>query len=115
MANEKSTILEWGQPTRKKADSSGPVWTHSNGQANAAASGEKRKMAYKASDADTMEEEVKEEMLDGSGQTRAVRKEADMAAFSGANAVSYTVMQKGGAKRNNEERHPLFKRDKLIM
>ncbi|KAL3081284.1 hypothetical protein niasHT_039761 [Heterodera trifolii] len=63
-----------------------------------------------ASDADTMEEEVKEEMLDGSGQTRAVRKEADMAAFSGANAVSYTVMQKGGAKRNNEERHPLFKR-----
>uniref|UniRef100_A0A183CD93 General transcription and DNA repair factor IIH helicase/translocase subunit XPB n=1 Tax=Globodera pallida TaxID=36090 RepID=A0A183CD93_GLOPA len=64
-----------------------------------------------ASDADTMEEEMKEEMLDGgSGQSRAFRKEADMAAYSGANIVAYTTIQKGGGKRNAEERHPLFKR-----
>uniref|UniRef100_A0A914HAG6 Uncharacterized protein n=1 Tax=Globodera rostochiensis TaxID=31243 RepID=A0A914HAG6_GLORO len=42
--------------------------------------------------------------------TIAFRKEADMAAYSGANIVAYTTIQKGGGKRNAEERHPLFKR-----
>jgi hypothetical protein len=86
-----------------------------------------------ASDADTLEEDPKEEMIDGiparvsgcqncinfSFQTssifiteQATRKEVDLAAFSGANAISYAAQQKGGAKRNADDRHPLFKRFK---
>ena len=64
-----------------------------------------------ASDADTLEEDPKEEMIDGI-PARATRKEVDLAAFSGANAISYAAQQKGGAKRNADDRHPLFKRFK---
>jgi hypothetical protein len=76
-----------------------------------------------ASDADALEEDTKDELIDGIPSRvsfwsiwlmrilffKATRKEVDLAAFSGANAISYAAQQKG-TKRNADERHPLFKR-----
>jgi len=59
-----------------------------------------------ASEADTQEEDVKEELFDGIS-TRVTRRDADIGSFSGANAVTYAHNR---YKRAAEERHPLFKR-----
>jgi len=59
-----------------------------------------------SSDADAEEEDTKEEVLEGSRETRVTRREGDLASFSGANSLTYTQR----LKKNDDDRHPLFKR-----
>uniref|UniRef100_A0A915Q360 General transcription and DNA repair factor IIH helicase/translocase subunit XPB n=1 Tax=Setaria digitata TaxID=48799 RepID=A0A915Q360_9BILA len=60
-----------------------------------------------ASDADAEEEDIKEESVDGSRETKAMRKEGSFSSFSGSNSISYT--QKIRTVKD-EDRHPLFRR-----
>ncbi|KAK0417240.1 hypothetical protein QR680_012900 [Steinernema hermaphroditum] len=60
-----------------------------------------------ASDADAEEEDVKEETVDGKDAgSRFTRKETSMGAMSGASSLTYTQKP----KKNDDDRHPLFKR-----
>ncbi|TKR78097.1 hypothetical protein L596_018959 [Steinernema carpocapsae] len=59
-----------------------------------------------ASDADAEEEDVKEELVDGNTANRFSRNNASMGSMSGGNALTYTQKP----KRNDDDRHPLFKR-----
>uniref|UniRef100_A0A1I7XSH0 General transcription and DNA repair factor IIH helicase/translocase subunit XPB n=1 Tax=Heterorhabditis bacteriophora TaxID=37862 RepID=A0A1I7XSH0_HETBA len=60
-----------------------------------------------ASDADAEEEDVKEELVDGT--TKISRREVTMSSMSGGSSVSYTSK----SKQALAERHPLFKRFRL--
>uniref|UniRef100_A0A915D3Q8 General transcription and DNA repair factor IIH helicase/translocase subunit XPB n=1 Tax=Ditylenchus dipsaci TaxID=166011 RepID=A0A915D3Q8_9BILA len=60
-----------------------------------------------STDADAEEEDSKEEVLDGTKDSKVTRREGDLGGFSGANSLTYTQKL---SKRNDDDRHPLFKR-----
>ncbi|VDK79941.1 unnamed protein product [Litomosoides sigmodontis] len=60
-----------------------------------------------ASDADAEEEDIKEEIVEGSREAKSMRKEGSFSSFSGSNSISYT--QKTRIVKD-EDRHPLFRR-----
>ncbi|MCP9257535.1 DNA excision repair protein haywire [Dirofilaria immitis] len=64
-----------------------------------------------ASDADAEEEDIKEESVDGSRETKTMRKEGSFSSFSGSNSISYT--QKTRTVKD-EDRHPLFRRFRAL-
>ncbi|KAH7714790.1 Ssl2p [Aphelenchoides avenae] len=59
-----------------------------------------------AQDQDAEEEDVKEELMEGSRDAKISRRESSMAGFSGANSQTYSQR----SRKNDDDRHPLFKR-----